>query len=240
MIKQLILAILLLIPAVSAAQIQGNVYNNYLEPSMAVVSVNTDPVQKLVVKNSYRFNIPVGTYTITANYNSLKTEETVIIKQDGIYTLDLIMFPDFENEESLLNFNIDTSYEKKSYWYFYLIGIGLVLIIISFFIKKKKSIKEEQQLPEQPSYENKPEQKEEPHYKNNPVFPKAFSEKGLDELANKLLNFIKASGGRVTQKEIRNQFPFSEAKISLLITDLESKGILKKIKKGRTNVIILQ
>ncbi|MBI3031956.1 hypothetical protein HYY69_00650 [Candidatus Woesearchaeota archaeon] len=43
---------------------------------------------------------------------------------------------------------------------------------------------------------------------------------------------------RVTQKEIRKQIPLSEAKISLIITEMETKGIVQKIKKGRGNIIV--
>ena len=43
----------------------------------------------------------------------------------------------------------------------------------------------------------------------------------------------------MTQKEIRKHFAMGEAKISLLITELEALNKIKKIKKGRSNVIIL-
>jgi len=53
------------------------------------------------------------------------------------------------------------------------------------------------------------------------------------------MDIIKKEDGRTTQKEIRKQLPLSEAKVSLIITELEEKGVVKKIKKGRGNVIIL-
>ncbi len=62
----------------------------------------------------------------------------------------------------------------------------------------------------------------------------------LDDELDQIRKFIKESGGRVNQKDIRKKFPWSEAKISLIITELEDKKIIKKIKKGRTNVIILE
>lgn len=41
-----------------------------------------------------------------------------------------------------------------------------------------------------------------------------------------------------TQKEIREQFPYiSEAKISLMISELEHDGHVRKIKKGRGNIV---
>jgi len=55
-----------------------------------------------------------------------------------------------------------------------------------------------------------------------------------------LIKIIKREGGRTTQKYIRKQIPLSEAKISLMIAELEHKGIIEKIKKGRGNIIILK
>jgi uncharacterized membrane protein len=50
---------------------------------------------------------------------------------------------------------------------------------------------------------------------------------------------VRSEGGRTTQKDLRRAIPYSEAKISLMIAELESQGKLKKIKKGRGNIIIL-
>ena len=55
----------------------------------------------------------------------------------------------------------------------------------------------------------------------------------------KLLNILKSNNGRMTQKDLRKHFAMSEAKISLMITELESLKKIKKIKKGRGNIIIL-
>jgi uncharacterized membrane protein len=52
---------------------------------------------------------------------------------------------------------------------------------------------------------------------------------------------IKKVGGRITQKNLRGKFQqYSEAKVSLIITEMENKGIIGKIKKGRGNIIILK
>lgn len=68
----------------------------------------------------------------------------------------------------------------------------------------------------------------------------AIAAHGFDSSTNDLLKVIKDEGGRTTQRDIRKKVPLSEAKISLMITELENKGLLKKIKKGRGNVIILE
>ena len=69
-------------------------------------------------------------------------------------------------------------------------------------------------------------------------FSNKAEEQGHDQSTGDLLKIIREEGGRTTQKDIRKKIPLSEAKISLMISDLESQGILKRIKKGRGNIII--
>ena len=61
----------------------------------------------------------------------------------------------------------------------------------------------------------------------------------IDDLVEKVFSVIKEEK-RITQKDLRKKFPYSEAKISLVITELEHKGKIEKIKKGRTNIIIIK
>ncbi|MHC1566853.1 MAG: helix-turn-helix transcriptional regulator [Candidatus Syntropharchaeia archaeon] len=61
----------------------------------------------------------------------------------------------------------------------------------------------------------------------------------LPEDLKEVISIIQQNGGRITQKELRKKLSLSEAKISLMITDLENRGLVTKIKKERGNVIIL-
>ncbi|MCK5316407.1 MAG: hypothetical protein KAJ55_00755, partial [Anaerolineales bacterium] len=61
---------------------------------------------------------------------------------------------------------------------------------------------------------------------------------GLPDDLRELLGMIHDMGGRVTQKELRKKLNCSEAKVSLMIIDLENRGLITKVKKGRANVII--
>ena len=61
----------------------------------------------------------------------------------------------------------------------------------------------------------------------------------IDE-ADKVLHLIKKEGGRMTQKDIRKTLIMSEAKLSLIVTELMHKNKIEKIKKGRKNIIILK
>jgi uncharacterized membrane protein len=65
-------------------------------------------------------------------------------------------------------------------------------------------------------------------------------EKEDDEYKAAVLHVLKDNDGRATQHDIRRSVSFSEAKVSLVITELESEGVVRKVKKGRGNIIILR
>ena len=236
MVKKLLILVLLLIcvNTAAAATIHGTVYNLYLDKQLdSVVTVNTVPKQTFVAKNgTYSFELPAGNYDLKAEYyksNNLvsSTSENVAITNEGEYVVDLILFPNFSEEEGILN---ETDFEingelKETIWDKLLFGgfvallikaiIVLISLIIIIFAARRiyKKIKKEEEKIE------KEDEKDE-----------------IDEI----IKFIKSKGGRATQKEIRKKFMTSQAKISLIITELEHKGIVEKIKKGRGNVIILK
>tara|TARA_Y100000034_G_scaffold136719_1_gene215168 strand:- start:4236 stop:4595 length:360 start_codon:yes stop_codon:yes gene_type:complete len=104
---------------------------------------------------------------------------------------------------------------------FILSGIGILVLIYVLFPKKfKKHLEEEFEVEER-------EKKEEIEELN-------------DEDMGKVLSILKREGGRINQKDLRKMFAMSEAKMSLLISELEAKNKVEKIKKGRGNIIILK
>jgi uncharacterized membrane protein len=64
-------------------------------------------------------------------------------------------------------------------------------------------------------------------------------EKELDDDCKRVLKILKENEGRMVQKEIRNILNFSETKMSLVTTELEVSGFIRRIKKGRENVLKL-
>lgn len=62
----------------------------------------------------------------------------------------------------------------------------------------------------------------------------------LPEDLSSVLEVIKKEGGRITQKELRKRLGYSEAKMSLIVADLERRGLIEKVKKGRGNIIFLK
>lgn len=231
----LVLFLVLFVNISYAAMIFGDIYDISLDKVRdVIVEVDTVPKQIYIAKNgSYAFNVPIGDYTIKANYyldNVLESfsMEEISVKDDGTYRLDLILFPSFEEEYKLLDetdFNVVNPFEEeKPIWPYVLMVVVLFLIVFYYWKKgkgKEKKKEDKLSLPQSDS-----EKKEEP------------KEEMFD--VNQILKIIKEEGGRTTQKEIRKKIPLSEAKISLMIAELEHKGLIEKIKKGRGNILILK
>ncbi|MEM2890715.1 MAG: hypothetical protein QW358_05210 [Candidatus Hadarchaeum sp.] len=214
------------------AKVHGTVYYWYnLEPLRnAIVEVNSTPVQVYVAKNGeYSFNLPPGNYVITARYyrdNVLLyyAEENLTILGGGEYIVDLIAFPLFEDieiaDETDLVPSIETP-ESEGFWIiFAAIGAAVFISAVGVFYYLKKRRK------------RLPEPKAEPARET-------IKYVGLPADLQEILDKVKEAGGRITQLELRDKLPYSEAKVSLMLTDLENRGLIRRIKKGRGNVIIL-
>lgn len=214
----------------SAATVHGTVYDLSLKKLNNVrVEIDTSPKQFMVAQNgSYSFNAPYGTYTIKAQLMQrsnliASSEENITIRQDGNYVLDIILFPNVE--EGVENIDIDVNgdlitIENNKNMILGIILFLLLPIILAaayYFIIKRKTKEENKKLEEQ---------KKEDKYESGSL--------------GQLIKIIKQEGGRATQKDIRKQIPLSEAKISLMVAELEHKGVIEKIKKGRGNIIILR
>lgn len=216
-----IAAFILLLPSLAmdahAAKISGFAYDYTLSPlDNVVIEVNTSPTQKYIAKDgAYYYDLPPGEYTLTAKYyedDHLKyfAEEPIEINKDGFFVVDLILLPT-EEEPSLIQ-GINT----KVTGFFQngsLIGyIGLAVGLISLGAVFYVLWRLKRQKHEGPAEE--------------------------DDVEKQVLGILKKEK-RVTQKEIRKRLPMSEAKISLVLSELEERGVLKKIKKGRGNIIVL-
>jgi len=208
-----------------AAIISGSIYDLSLQKeSNVIIEINTVPKQVSVSKDGdYTFNVNNGNYTLHAYTELSEANESIIIDQEGNFTLDIILEDKIlylQKDIKLADYDLNISTNNPSEnnaknSVFTWIGsiillIALLLIILILFLRNKDSRESS---------------------KKNVV------EEQLDEFEHKLLSIIKKNK-RITQKDLRREIPLSEAKISLIISDLESKGKIRKIKKGRGNIII--
>ena len=222
-------------PLAVASTINGNIYNENLEIEKDVlVSINTVPEQQYLSKEgSYVLFLPKGSYVLTARKGSVKVTEEINIINDGEYRMDIFLIPDLSEEEELweeTNEELvdDDLVEGNNYLIF-----GIIFLIIIFLLwglnkkykfwnkisKKKVEIKKIGENPE----------KEEISTESEPAY------------LNETIEIIKKHEGRIHQKDLRREMMhLSEAKISLILTELEHKGRIEKIKKGRGNVVLLK
>ncbi|MDK2892126.1 winged helix-turn-helix transcriptional regulator [Methanohalophilus sp.] len=243
--------------ASGTATVHGAVYEwNSLELlDDAIVEVNSTPAQRIVAKYGiYSFDLAEGTYKVNAYYysgNTLEysTEEIITISDDGDYIVDLLLYPTYESPfEEYIEDDITSSIEEGTgiieegdefpVYLYYLPIILILLIIVIYAIRKKenKLISETGRLKtvftDEESFPKEEFVKEVTSNEKN-------EDKELPEDLEKIVEIIKSNGGRITQKELRQKVDYSEAKVSLMIADLENRGIIRKFKKGRGNIIIL-
>ena len=253
MLKKLIIVLMLLISIENcyAATIHGNIYDpdlNKME-GRTEIEVDSSPRQYQVsTDGTYSFFLLVGKYTIKAKYEEhgrLKyiAEERIVVRDEGRFIHDVVMYPSPEEEERLLDKTLEeignNSNKTQDILLFVIIGSVFVIsiLLVAYFLRKEKK-KEHVQVKEEESFAATEEKKGEiPESSDETKEEKEEFES--PESLDKVIRIIKENNGRVTQKEIRKQIPLSEAKISLMITELEDKGIVKRIKKGRGNIIIL-
>ncbi len=228
---KIIIILLLTLTSVSAATLQGSIYNTNLDIETDVL-VEIDTQQYLSKDGTYQFDIKPGEYQLTARKSFITITEEITIKE-GNNIFDLFLLPDFTDEDELWTDTQASFFEEdlKDYeWWRYLIGALIILYAFFRFGKErkrfgslnkfKKRIKEDGK---KSLSQHKEELSKEPGY--------------LDQA----LEIIKNNDGRLSQKQLRREMLYlSEAKVSLIVTELEHRGQVEKVKKGRGNVLILK
>jgi uncharacterized membrane protein len=216
----LIVLLAMLAGFASAATISGTIYDlNLNRAKNVLVQINTVPSQRfLAINGTYSFIVAPGTYTLSAvQANNNATEymdvQKIVVNSEGSFVDDLFLFPSTEEEEELFNstdFDFSGTELPAQGRISYVFYIVAIMAIVALAILLSFA------------------------------FRKKTSPQKEDGDVETIISIIKKQGGRTTQKEIRKEMPHSEAKVSLMIAELESKGVIEKIKKGRGNIIILK
>ncbi|AKB80885.1 hypothetical protein MSBR3_0307 [Methanosarcina barkeri 3] len=74
---------------------------------------------------------------------------------------------------------------------------------------------------------------------NSEIEPADLKRPPLTTDLREILDMIRGHRGRITQKELRSRLEYSEVKVSLLLSELEKRGLIKKFKHGRENIVTL-
>lgn len=257
LIRLFLLSILLFIsiPVISAATIHGTIFEwSTFEPlDNALIEVNSTPTQfRVATSGIYSFNLQPGNYLITTCYyrndklEYYSQDNITVTDQEGDYIFDILLFPiedgsveDILPEEVIENITIDINEENifpKFGWEYTAVAL-LVFIIAAIAAYYHYKRKDDQDI----DVVLKPEPELEPE----PVSQIKTDSEPLDvsiplpDDLKEVIEILSRSDGRITQKDLRGKLRCSEAKVSLMIADLEARGLIQKIKKGRGNIIIL-
>jgi uncharacterized membrane protein len=234
----LFVIIILLSSLATAATIKGNVYNSQLDLEENVL-VEIDSQKLLSKDGDYTFELSPGTYTLTATKNDLVITETIKISKEGTFVYDMFLLGDLFDEDDLWQDtendlfsenDLDVETESKSEWWRQaLAGLIVLMLFIRFFWMRKKfgSISKFRRHHKSENRKTTAEHQEE--IDNEPGY------------LERTLEIIKKHDGRIHQKTLRKEMlDISESKVSLILTELEHKGKIERIKKGRGKVIILK
>ncbi|SMH31625.1 helix-turn-helix transcriptional regulator [Methanohalophilus portucalensis] len=252
--------------AEETATVHGSLYNWYtLEPQEDVIlEINTTPAQTVVASNGiYAFNLEPGSYLIEARgyENGTLTaysEEEIIIKKQGDYVIDILLYPVYEediedlNDTELSNLTASveegtkiveqTSDDKDNYSYFLILIIPLLIVAIYFYRHKREDYNQKPvtTIPDMPKVEHTPEMAPSGEISQEVQPEEGKKEEELPADLKEILTIVKKAGGRITQKDLRQKLNCSEAKTSLMIADLQRRGLIDKFKKGRGNILVLK
>ena len=218
------------------ATVHGTIYDLWTFTPLenvviTVYSGSTLSMQTVSLNGTYSLSLPPDNYTIIARHyrgNILiyDTEENITLHENENLALDLIMFPTFEENELPENYEYilpELREAEARSTLLALIAVSAIVIaglVVFYYVKvyPKKRAAGEKKV-EGP-----------PHVKVV----------GLPDDLKEVMDVIRSSGGRINQVELRQKLPYSEAKVSLMISDREDRGLVRKIKKGRGNIIIMK
>jgi uncharacterized membrane protein len=76
----------------------------------------------------------------------------------------------------------------------------------------------------------------------NPEIETPYPKKKLPLTADlqEIMDIIRGQRGRITQKDLCSRLKCSDAKVSLMLADLEKRELIEKVKQGRGNVVTLR
>jgi len=220
-ILALVLLFLVILEPVTAALITGSIYDLSLNKEKdVIVFIDTVPKQILVSKTGdYEFNADPGNYTLYAYTQTSEAKEAISINEQGEYTIDMVLeeklsyenntFNDLNSSDIPLYYGINTDINTKDTTIPLWVYLVILLAILVLCLLAFIFLRKHKHV----------------------VAP------DLDEYDSKILGIMKKEK-RITQKDLRKEIPLSEAKISLIVADLEHKGKIRKIKKGRGNILI--
>jgi uncharacterized membrane protein len=201
------LILLLIVGLVSSVAVYGDIYEQG-----SLEKLNNSVV---TIKNSdysYRQVFPSTNYSINLPQGSY---DLIVERYEaGVLTHSFNESVNVNGKSMRIDFVLEPKAEPTDLTNFILGGviIGAILLVAYYFMKQ-------------------------PYSKEKKGGAQAAENVELDADSKSVLEAIKANEGRIRQKELRELLNFSDSKMSLVISELEHYGVIKRFKRGRGNII---
>jgi len=219
-------------PLAWAAVVEGTLYDYAFNPVAGTVQVNSTPMQNVVAANgTYRLEVGPGVYLLSAaSRDNAAAEQVLVVEREGTYRLDIVLLDELglsQPDNSALGLleagglpDLGEGIDGASGFSAWPWAVVLAVLAVAghYYLRKRKSggPHEQEAMGHSSQGASQPELKDE----------------------REVMAALEAAGGLLTQKDLRKSLPhWSEARVSLIVTALEASGKLKKIKKGRGNII---
>lgn len=237
------LCLLFLVTLLHSATVYGNIYNTEdFEKTQNVILRVNGPVtaQYFIKEGNYSVELPPGSYVLQAFFydnGELKYtsyDQLVVGENEDSISFDIILLsPDtisllygVEVDDAIYGKNrnlVDEQANRQgidAIAIFAVIVCLLLAVVISayFFLQKNQKNAQTTQEPE------------------GEAMP-SMHDLGEDE--KNVIRLLESNEGRMLQRELRQQLRFSETKMSLLLDELEVNKIIKRIKRGKGNIVKL-
>lgn len=226
---RILIALLIFLTFSYATTVYGNIIEaeNFEQVNNTIVKLIGPTTTQFVVNENYSIELAPGNYTLTAHYlenGKLKyyTKDNFTVTGEK-QLFDIILLPtDFQESYDLELDMLDPPIKNKvdttamlTVFALVIVGLLLILTLVWYYIIRKKDLGVRDDI------------------------EKVDKKYSLDQDGKKVLEIIEQNEGRLTQKELRQILKWSEAKTSLVVAELEAIYRIKRIRKGRENILKL-
>ncbi|MBI5224202.1 hypothetical protein HY990_07320 [Candidatus Micrarchaeota archaeon] len=241
--------ILILTATIHAATLSGDIYSaeGSLKLNNTIIKIEGPISTQTMANEKYTLELPEGTYDLTATHykqgkidyiakehvrvNQSQTKFDLVLIPYELYSLTPQADPDLTKltrQNQTTNTNQTNSNpepknnEQNQTGIVLVLGVFGILAIAAlglFFVSKNRN------------RTKSPESQESEHT------IRIDEDYVPDREAREVLKRINDNEGRIYQKELRDSLNWSEAKMSITIAELEKGGCVKRIRKGRDNLL---
>lgn len=237
------LCLLFLITLLHSATVYGDIYNaeDFEKTQNVILRINGPVIAQYFIKEgNYSVELPPGSYVFQAFYYDNGTlkyisyDQLVVGENESSILFDIILLTPamisqlygVRVEDAFYGKNnglVDEQAKGQGIDAIAIFAVVVCLLLAAaifayFFLQKNQKNAQTAEEPEGEAMHS-------------------IHDLGEDE--KNVIRLLESNEGRMLQRELRQQLKFSETKMSLLLDELEVNKIIKRIKRGRGNIVKL-